>query len=157
MMQYFSESGCSAYWMLHSPTMPRCRTTFRAVARSLKYSVLDSVCDGATTIESPVCTPSGSKFSMLHTVMQLLLQSRTTSYSIWRRETGVGRRNKRTRALDDMRAAAAMRVRQRGTLLTSDATHLLPPAQVLVDQDLLRCSERLDREGSQFRLVAREP
>mmetsp|Transcript_15667 Transcript_15667/g.37383 ORF Transcript_15667/g.37383 Transcript_15667/m.37383 type:complete len:204 (+) Transcript_15667:1277-1888(+) len=30
---------------------------------------------------SPVCMPRGSKFSMLHTVMQLSLLSRTTSYS----------------------------------------------------------------------------
>ena len=41
-----------------------------------------SVCDGATTIESPVWIPIGSMFSMLHTVMQLSRASRTTSYSI---------------------------------------------------------------------------
>ena len=46
------------------------------------YSAFESVCDGATTIESPVWMPSGSKFSMLHTVMQLSRASRTTSYSI---------------------------------------------------------------------------
>jgi hypothetical protein len=80
-MQYSSLCGLSAYWMLHSPTTPRCRTTFSAVLRRLKYSELLSVCEGATTIESPVWTPSGSKFSMLQTVMQLSLQSRTTSYS----------------------------------------------------------------------------
>ena len=33
-------------------------------------------------MESPVCTPTGSKFSMLQTVMQLPLPSRMTSYSI---------------------------------------------------------------------------
>ena len=33
------------------------------------------------TMESPVCTPNGSKFSMLHTVIQLSSWSRTTSYS----------------------------------------------------------------------------
>ena len=31
---------------------------------------------------SPVCTPIGSMFSMLHTVMQLSAASRITSYSI---------------------------------------------------------------------------
>ena len=31
---------------------------------------------------SPVCTPIGSRFSMLHTVMQLSALSRITSYSI---------------------------------------------------------------------------
>mmetsp|Transcript_178 Transcript_178/g.283 ORF Transcript_178/g.283 Transcript_178/m.283 type:complete len:217 (-) Transcript_178:1648-2298(-) len=67
--------------MLHSPTMPRWRTTLIAVVRSMWYSSSVSVCDGAMTIESPVCTPSGSKFSMLHTVMQLSAASRTTSYS----------------------------------------------------------------------------
>ena len=67
--------------MLHSPTTPSRRTTLSAVWRSRKYSRFVSVCDGATTIESPVCTPSGSKFSMLHTVRQLSWQSRTTSYS----------------------------------------------------------------------------
>ena len=36
---------------------------------------------GAITIDSPVWIPSGSKFSMLHTVMQLSKRSRTTSYS----------------------------------------------------------------------------
>ena len=82
MMQYSSLSGLSAYWMLHSPTMPRWRATLIATERSLKYSALLSVCDGATTIESPVWMPSGSKFSMLHTVMQLSAASRTTSYSI---------------------------------------------------------------------------
>ena len=109
--------------MLHSPTIPMWRMTFKAVDRNLKYlrgtkllskrrrpfplaeldcsravpskyvapdgleisarppgSRFDSVCDGATTMESPVCTPSGSKFSMLQTVMQLSRTSRTTSY-----------------------------------------------------------------------------
>ena len=60
-----------------------------AVLRSMWYSELVSVWLGAMTIESPVCTPSGSKFSMLHTVMQLSAASRTTSYSTW----GVGERS----------------------------------------------------------------
>ena len=67
--------------MLHSPTMPKWRTTRSAAARSMWYSSLDSVCEGAMTMESPVWTPSGSKFSMLQTVMQLSIWSRTTSYS----------------------------------------------------------------------------
>ncbi len=46
------------------------------------YSSFVSVCDGATTMLSPVWMPSGSKFSMLQTVMQLSDASRTTSYSI---------------------------------------------------------------------------
>ena len=39
------------------------------------------VCAGATVIESPVCTPMGSRFSMEHTIMQLSTRSRTTSIS----------------------------------------------------------------------------
>ena len=42
----------------------------------------DSVCTGATTIESPVCTPSGSTFSIEHTAMHVSAASRITSYSI---------------------------------------------------------------------------
>ncbi len=68
--------------MLHSPITPRCRMVLMATVRSNWYSSLVSVCDGATTMLSPVCTPMGSKFSMLHTVMQLSMRSRTTSYSI---------------------------------------------------------------------------
>ena len=77
-IQYLSVLGSRAYWMLHSPTIPMCRMTFRAVLRNLKYSRFDKVWEGATTIESPVWTPSGSKFSMLQTVMQLSRTSRTT-------------------------------------------------------------------------------
>ena len=45
------------------------------------YSLSVSVCAGATVIESPVCTPIGSRFSMEQTMMQLSLRSRTTSIS----------------------------------------------------------------------------
>ena len=68
--------------MLHSPTIPRCRAVRMAIERSNWYSVSSRVCDGATTIDSPVWIPMGSKFSMLHTVMQLSAASRTISYSI---------------------------------------------------------------------------
>ena len=29
MMQYSRDVGCKAYWMLHSPTMPKCLTTWK--------------------------------------------------------------------------------------------------------------------------------
>ena len=45
------------------------------------YSLSVSVCDGATVIESPVCTPIGSRFSIEQTMMQLSAESRTTSIS----------------------------------------------------------------------------
>ena len=45
------------------------------------YSRSVRVCAGATVMESPVCTPIASKFSMEHTIMQLSFLSRTTSIS----------------------------------------------------------------------------
>ncbi len=55
---------------------------FSDAERSIWYSLSFSVWLGATTMLSPVCTPMGSRFSMLHTVMQLSAASRITSYSI---------------------------------------------------------------------------
>jgi hypothetical protein len=68
--------------MLHSPTMPMCRTTLIAMLRRIWYSSSFSVWLGATTMDSPVWMPIGSRFSMLQTVTQLSRPSRTTSYSI---------------------------------------------------------------------------
>ncbi len=45
------------------------------------YSLSVSVCAGATVIESPVCTPIGSRFSIEQMMMQLSFLSRTTSIS----------------------------------------------------------------------------
>ena len=45
------------------------------------YSLSVSVWAGATVMESPVCTPIGSKFSIEHMMMQLSALSRTTSIS----------------------------------------------------------------------------
>ena len=45
------------------------------------YSLSLKVCAGATVIESPVCTPMGSRFSIEQTMMQLSARSRTTSIS----------------------------------------------------------------------------
>ena len=45
------------------------------------YSTSVRVCAGATVMESPVCTPMGSKFSMEHTTTQLSAASRITSSS----------------------------------------------------------------------------
>ena len=53
-----------------------------AAERSIWYSRSDSVWLGATTMLSPVWTPTGSTFSMLQTTMQLSFESRMTSYSI---------------------------------------------------------------------------
>ena len=45
------------------------------------YSLSVKVSAGATVIESPVCTPIGSRFSIEHTITALSLVSRTTSSS----------------------------------------------------------------------------
>ena len=50
-------------------------------ARMRWYSTSESVCAGATVMESPVCTPMASKFSMEHTTMPLPAASRITSIS----------------------------------------------------------------------------
>ena len=65
---YLSESGASAYCMLHSPTIPTYAVARRAAERSMWYSALSMVWDGATTMLSPVCAFMDRTFSMLHTI-----------------------------------------------------------------------------------------
>ncbi len=60
---------------------PISRSTARLALRMIWYSLSVSVCAGATVMESPVCTPMGSRFSMEQTMMQLSFLSRTTSIS----------------------------------------------------------------------------
>ena len=45
------------------------------------YSLSVKVSAGATVMESPVCTPIGSRFSIEQMMMQLSFLSRTTSIS----------------------------------------------------------------------------
>ncbi len=68
--------------MLHPPSMPSPRMIRRLASRSIWYSRSVRVWLGAMTMLSPVCTPIGSRFSMLQTVMQVSAPSRMTSYSI---------------------------------------------------------------------------
>ena len=60
---------------------PITRRTWSAESRMCWYSRSVSVCCGATVIESPVCTPIGSTFSMEHTMTPLSSPSRMTSSS----------------------------------------------------------------------------
>ncbi|MNP56368.1 hypothetical protein D3C76_1510890 [compost metagenome] len=60
---------------------PISRSTASEALRMIWYSLSVRVCAGATVIESPVCTPIGSKFSIEQTMMQLSFLSRTTSIS----------------------------------------------------------------------------
>ena len=56
-------------------------STAMDASRMRWYSLSVSVSAGATVIESPVCMPMGSTFSIEHTMMQLSRRSRTTSIS----------------------------------------------------------------------------
>ncbi len=60
---------------------PILRRTAIDASRISWYSLSVSVCAGATVIESPVCTPIGSRFSIAQMMMQLSALSRTTSIS----------------------------------------------------------------------------
>ena len=74
--------GLMANWTLEPPvSTPISRSTAMEASRMIWYSLSVSVWDGATVMESPVCTPMGSRFSMEHTMMQLSFLSRTTSIS----------------------------------------------------------------------------
>ena len=74
--------GLTANWTLLPPvSTPTPRITAKAASRRAWYSLSVSVRMGATVMESPVCTPIGSIFSMPQITMQLSLRSRTTSSS----------------------------------------------------------------------------
>ncbi len=75
-------AGFTANWMLHPPaSTPISRMMAIAASRIRWYSRSVSVIAGATVIESPVCTPIGSMFSMEHTITTLSRRSRMTSSS----------------------------------------------------------------------------
>ena len=58
-------AGSMANWMFDPPvSTPTSRMIAAAASRMRWYSLSVSVCAGATVIESPVCTPMGSKFSI---------------------------------------------------------------------------------------------
>src|SRR5439155_208303 len=74
--------GWTPNWMFDPPvSTPMARITWRAMSRMVWYSTSESVCAGATVIESPVCTPIGSTFSMLQMITTLSALSRITSSS----------------------------------------------------------------------------
>ena len=74
--------GSTANCTLEPPvSTPTRRRQAKASSRMAWYSTSVSVCAGATVMESPVCTPIGSKFSMEQTTTQLSAASRITSSS----------------------------------------------------------------------------
>ena len=60
---------------------PTRRIHAKAASRIIWYSTSLRVCAGATVMESPVCTPIGSKFSIEQMMTQLSAVSRMTSSS----------------------------------------------------------------------------
>ena len=75
-------AGSTANWMLQPPAAtPISRMIRIAESRISWYSRSVSVIAGATVIESPVCTPMGSRFSMEQTITTLSAPSRITSSS----------------------------------------------------------------------------
>jgi hypothetical protein len=75
-------SGLTANWTLDPPvSISTALITRRARSRRIWYSRSVRVCDGAMVMLSPVCTPIGSRFSMLQTTTKLSALSRITSSS----------------------------------------------------------------------------
>src|SRR5271168_4617591 len=75
-------SGFTPNWMFDPPvSTPISRITANEASRMSWYSLSVSVWMGATVMESPVCTPMGSKFSMEQMMTQLSARSRMTSIS----------------------------------------------------------------------------
>ncbi len=75
-------AGFTANWTLDPPvSTPTRRMQANAASRIAWYSTSVSVWAGATVIESPVCTPMGSRFSIEQMTTQLSAPSRITSSS----------------------------------------------------------------------------
>ena len=75
-------AGLTANWMLQPPvSTPTPRMMASEMSRSRWYSRSVRVSAGATVMESPVCTPIGSKFSIEQTTTTLSARSRISSSS----------------------------------------------------------------------------
>ena len=82
MMTRRPSSGLTANCTFDPPvSTPISRSTAIEASRMIWYSLSVSVSAGAMVIESPVCTPIGSRFSIEQMMMQLSFLSRTTSIS----------------------------------------------------------------------------
>ena len=82
MTAYSKLSGFRASCTLHPPTMPKWVMMSSEAERSIWNSRSARVWVGATTMESPVWTPTGSRFSMEQTAMTFPAPSRMVSNSI---------------------------------------------------------------------------
>src|SRR6478735_6040357 len=167
MMRPFS--GSTANWMLQPPvSTPTARMMSMPMSRSFWYSRSVRVSAGATVIESPVCTPTGSTFSIEQTTTVLSAVSRisSSSYSFHpridsSRSTSVvgdaGCRDIRSRVqhelLEDLAVLALVdRLEARADEL--DVVLLEDPVVVQVDRGVQRglaAQRRQDRVGALFR------
>ena len=82
MRKYSEVLGLSANCTLQPPWIFSARMILIALSLSIFMSWSLSVMIGATTAESPVCTPTGSMFSIPQMVMAWSDASRMTSNSI---------------------------------------------------------------------------
>ena len=82
MRKYSLDSGFSANWTLQPPSIFSSRMILIALSFSIFRSWSFSERIGATTMLSPVWTPTGSTFSMPQIVMAWSALSRMTSNSI---------------------------------------------------------------------------
>ena len=74
-------SGLTENWMFEPPvSTPTSRMQAKEASRMSWYSLSVRVMAGATVMESPVCTPIGSKFS---------IEQITTHWSLWSRMTSI--------------------------------------------------------------------
>ena len=74
--------GSIAHCTLDPPvSTPMASMTFKESSRMAWYARSSRLWIGATVMESPVCTPMGSRFSMEHTITALPFLSRMTSIS----------------------------------------------------------------------------
>src|SRR3546814_4266027 len=72
--------GLTANCTLEPPvSTPISRNTAIDALRMIWYSLSVRVCAGATVMESPVCTPMGSRFSIEQMIMQLSRSEEHTS------------------------------------------------------------------------------
>ena len=82
MTTMWPSAGFTANCTLDPPvSTPTRRMTAKAASRMSWYSTSERVWAGATVMESPVCTPMGSTFSIEQTITQLSARSRMTSSS----------------------------------------------------------------------------
>ena len=82
MRKYSLLLGLSANCTLQPPSIFSSLMILMALSLSIFRSCSFSDRMGAITMESPVCTPTGSTFSMPQMVMAWSLESRMTSNSI---------------------------------------------------------------------------